>query len=103
MTLEILSRNPKKGSAHAPLLFVHGAYTGAWCWDEYFLPWFAERGFEAHAISLRGHGGTPAPGALDLAGIDDYVADLSVRLGLYRRLSDLVDRADVFAALGGTS
>jgi pimeloyl-ACP methyl ester carboxylesterase len=76
MTLEILSRAPKQRSSHAPLMFVHGAYTGAWCWDEYFLPWFAERGFEAHAVSLRGHGGSPAPGLLDLAGIDDYVADL---------------------------
>jgi pimeloyl-ACP methyl ester carboxylesterase len=76
MTLEILSRFPKARTTHAPLLFVHGAYTGAWCWDEYFLPYFAERGFEGHAVSLRGHGGSPVPGVLDLAGIDDYVADL---------------------------
>ena len=59
MTLEILSRLPKERTTHAPLLFVHGAYTGAWCWDEYFLPYFAERGFEAHAVSLRGHGASP--------------------------------------------
>ena len=78
MTLEILTRKPQRSSGRAPLLFVHGAYTGAWCWDEYFLPWFAQRGFETHAVSLRGHGGSPAPGMLDLAGIDDYVADLLV-------------------------
>ena len=76
MTLEVLSREAR-GSIHdCPLLFVHGAYTGAWCWDEYFLPWFARQGYDAHAVSLRGHGGSPAVGLLDLASIDDYVDDV---------------------------
>jgi len=39
-----------------PLLFVHGAAHGAWCWDEHFIPWFTERGFQAVALDLRGHG-----------------------------------------------
>ena len=39
-----------------PLLFVHGAYCAAWVWEEYFLPWFAQRGWNATAISLEGHG-----------------------------------------------
>jgi pimeloyl-ACP methyl ester carboxylesterase len=73
--LEILHRAPRQPARGAPLLFVHGAFLGAWCWDEYFLPWFAERGFDARAVSLRGHGGSPLPGPLDLAGLDDYVAD----------------------------
>ena len=51
MSLEILSRAPGERSRHAPLLFIHGAYLGAWCWDEYFLSWFAQHGFEAHALS----------------------------------------------------
>jgi pimeloyl-ACP methyl ester carboxylesterase len=76
MSLEILSRSPSGPARAAPLLFVHGAYTGAWCWDEYFLPWFAERGYEAHAVSLRAHAGSASEGMLDLAGLDDYVADL---------------------------
>ena len=75
MTLEILSRSPGAHRGKVPLLFVHGAFTGAWCWDEHFLPWFAEQGYEAHAVSLRGHGGSPVQGSLDLAGLDDYVAD----------------------------
>jgi pimeloyl-ACP methyl ester carboxylesterase len=75
MTLEILSRKPT-GRAHpVPLLFVHGAFVGAWCWGENFLPWFAQQGYDTHAVSLRGHGGSPARGPLDLAGLDDYVAD----------------------------
>jgi pimeloyl-ACP methyl ester carboxylesterase len=58
------------------LLFVHGAFAGAWCWDEFFLPWFAARGYDAHAVSLRGHGGSGGRGALDESSIADYVADV---------------------------
>src|ERR671933_570788 len=76
MSLEILTRTPAGTARPTPLLFIHGAYTGAWCWEEYFLPWFAERGYEAHAVSLRGHGASPVPGILDFAGMDDYVADV---------------------------
>ena len=76
MTLEIVSRRAVEESGRPPLLFVHGAYTGAWCWDEHFLPWFSRRGFDAHAVSLRGHGGSPAKGMLDLASVDDYVQDV---------------------------
>ena len=76
MTLEIISRKAAGEAKGPPLLFVHGAYTGAWCWDEHFLPWFARHGYDAHAVSLRGHGGSPVPGSLDLASVDDYVADV---------------------------
>jgi hypothetical protein len=41
-----------------PLLFVHGGYATAGCWDEYFLPWFSGRGFDCHALDLAGHGGS---------------------------------------------
>jgi pimeloyl-ACP methyl ester carboxylesterase len=75
LTLEILSRAPERRSHDVPLLFVHGAYTGAWCWDEYFLPWFSARGYPAYAVSLRGHGASPVSGPLDFAGLADYVAD----------------------------
>lgn len=57
-----------------PLLFVHGAYVGAWCWDAHFLSALADRGYTAHAVSLRGHG--ESGGCLATAGLDDFVADL---------------------------
>ena len=47
---------------HAPAVRGHGAYTAAWCWAENFLPWFAEQGWQAHAISLSGHGGSAGRG-----------------------------------------
>ncbi|GAA0619623.1 MULTISPECIES: alpha/beta hydrolase [Thalassospira] len=75
--LEIFRRSPtgKPKSKH-PLVFVHGAYTGAWCWNEHFLTWFADRGFETVAFSLRGHGGSGGRELRSLASIDDYVEDL---------------------------
>ena len=76
MRLEILTQPASGPSRPAPLLFVHGAFVAAWCWAEHFLPWFAARGWEAHAVSLRGHGASAGRDSLDFAGIDDYVADV---------------------------
>lgn len=74
--LEVITRRPA-GPAHpTPLLFVHGAFIGAWCWDEHFLPFFAERGFTAHALSLSGHGGSDGRAELDSLKIADYVRDV---------------------------
>jgi non-heme chloroperoxidase len=74
--LEILSRVPAAPTHSTPLLFVHGAFTGAWCWEEHFLPFFAEAGFAAHALSLSGHGHSRGRERLDSLSIADYVADV---------------------------
>ena len=74
--LEILSHRPAGRAAPTPLLFVHGAFAGAWCWDAYFLPWFAERGYAAHAVSLRGHGGSYGLDTIHGWSIQDYTDDV---------------------------
>jgi pimeloyl-ACP methyl ester carboxylesterase len=64
MHLEIISRKPQevtlpegeKAKRRPKLLFVHGICVGAWIWEKYFLPYFARHGYEAYALSLRGHG-----------------------------------------------
>jgi hypothetical protein len=55
--LELIStpRTAKYTKGLPPILFLHGAAHGAWCWAEHFLPWFAGRGCECHALSFRGH------------------------------------------------
>jgi len=58
------------------MVFVHGAFVGAWCWQEHFLGYFADRGYRAIAPSLRGHGQSESGGALSHAGIGEYVRDL---------------------------
>jgi pimeloyl-ACP methyl ester carboxylesterase len=85
MQLEILSSQPSSPSHPVPVVFVHGAWHGAWCWTEHFLPYFAERGYEAHALSLRGHGGSPGRERLRWTSLAEYVADVaSVLEGLPR-------------------
>jgi len=74
--LEILEAAPVKGRRARPLIFVHGAFAGAWCWSKFFLPYFAKKGFRACAVSLSGHGGSPGRERLDWLSIADYVRDL---------------------------
>lgn len=77
--LEILQARPPEGMAEkpVPLLFLHGAFAGAWCWVDRFLPYFAIRGYRCIAPSFRGHGGSGGVRTLDRYGIADYVADVS--------------------------
>lgn len=85
MRLEVISREPA-GEVHpTPLLFVHGANSGAWVWAEHFLPYFAARGYAAYALSLRGHGRSEGTERLRFARLRDYVADVEqVMAGLDR-------------------
>ncbi|MFO1323496.1 MAG: alpha/beta fold hydrolase [Burkholderiales bacterium] len=76
LKLEVRSKTPARASRKPPLLFIHGGYGDAWCWEPYFLPWFASRGWPAHALSLRGHGSSDGAEALFITGLDDYVADV---------------------------
>ena len=75
--LEVMVRTPAVPTAAPPLLFIHGAFTAAWCWAEHFLDFFAEEGFNCYAVSLSGHGGSRAKGSLDSLSIADYVADVA--------------------------
>lgn len=79
--LEILSVEPPQATDRPPLLFVHGAYTAAWCWSEHFLPFFAAAGFPCHAVSLSGHGTSRRRELLDSYSIDNYVDDVAEVVG----------------------
>ena len=74
--LEVVTRTPARLKHKTPLLFIHGAFTGAWCWEEHFLPFFAEAGYAAHALSLSGHGSSRGREKLDTLSIADYVDDV---------------------------
>ena len=81
MKLEILSKKPKGVSRAVPILFVHGAWHGAWCWEKHFLPHFAEKGYASFALSLRGHGNSERPPHFRWMRIADYVADMAKVVG----------------------
>jgi pimeloyl-ACP methyl ester carboxylesterase len=70
---------PRDGQA--PLLFVHGAFAGAWCWAEYFLPYFADAGYCCYALSLRGHGRSAGHSRISFHAVRNYVDDLEKAIG----------------------
>lgn len=75
--LELVHEAARGGvRAAPPLLFVHGAFCAAWCWQAHFMPWFAERGFDCWALSLEGHGDSDGHHYLSAISIEDYRRNL---------------------------
>ncbi|MHB2209670.1 alpha/beta hydrolase [Methylobacterium sp. CM6257] len=74
--LEIIDRKPRTARYPQRLLFVHGISVGAWIWDENILPYFAEAGFEAYAVSLRGHGASQGHERIATWRLADYTRDV---------------------------
>lgn len=72
---EVLSREPAQPSARPPLLFVHGACHGAWCWQDW-MDAAAERGWASHAVSLRGHGASGGHAQIGRWKLRDYTHDV---------------------------
>lgn len=84
--LEVIDKGSCTKAHPGALLFVHGVGHGAWCWDEHFLDFFADRGYRALAVSLRGHGNSPSSKPLRSCSLADYVDDVgSVADGLPAR------------------
>lgn len=52
--IHVETHQPERRSRKPPLLLVHGALGGSWLWTE-MAAFLAERGWEAHAMNLRGH------------------------------------------------
>lgn len=46
------------------------------CWDEHFLDFFADKGFRAVAVSLRGYGASSLSQRLNSVSVADYVDDV---------------------------
>lgn len=77
MNLEILKAIPASDVRSTPILFVHGMWHAAWCWEEHFLPYFAEHGYAAYALSFRGHGSSEGRERLRWISFADYVFDIA--------------------------
>jgi pimeloyl-ACP methyl ester carboxylesterase len=76
MNLEVFSQQPLQALSKTPVLLVHGAWHGAWCWKMHFADYLAQQGFQVHAISLRGHGNSEGRQRLRWTGVADYVDDV---------------------------
>jgi pimeloyl-ACP methyl ester carboxylesterase len=75
MNLEVITKRPEHITHPMPLLFIHGAWHGAWCWEN-FLPYFADHGYEVYALSLRGHGQSEGRDNIRWFSVHDYVSDV---------------------------
>ena len=76
MNLEIISKYPAGEPRPTPLLFIHGTLHTAACWDAHFLDYFAQHGYAAHAVNLRGHGKSEGREKLRWTRIADFVEDV---------------------------
>lgn len=74
--LHLLHQPAAKPTDRPPLLFVHGGYVHAGCWEINFLPFFAAQGFDCYALDLSGHGLSEGRMRLDSFGLDDYLDDV---------------------------
>jgi pimeloyl-ACP methyl ester carboxylesterase len=64
---------PERRSRRRPLYYLHGELAGSWLWEQY-LRYFAQRGWEGHALNLRAHfWSETAP--LEELSLDGYVED----------------------------
>jgi pimeloyl-ACP methyl ester carboxylesterase len=73
--LEIIKAKAK-GQPKGSIVFIHGAWHGAWCWQDNFLPYFAAQGYDCYAPSLRGHGKSDSNKNLKWLTISDYTEDV---------------------------
>jgi pimeloyl-ACP methyl ester carboxylesterase len=74
--LELVEAWPEGPQAGAPILFLHGAFGGAWMWREIFMPYFARRGRASLAVSVRGHGTSEGRADLKTCHLAHYLDDV---------------------------
>jgi pimeloyl-ACP methyl ester carboxylesterase len=73
--LEVIDKGSVSAAHPVPLLFVHGGWHSASCWAN-FVDFFADSGYRAVAMSLRGHGGSPTTKRFHACSIGDYADDV---------------------------
>jgi pimeloyl-ACP methyl ester carboxylesterase len=67
---------PVRAPARGRVLLVHGMWGGSWYWG-YLLRRFAEAGWDAWAVNLRGHHGSDPGAEVGGLSVRDYVADVT--------------------------
>ena len=77
MAIEIISKQHESSTGKPSIVFIHGACMGAWVWEDNFMKFFFEEGFDVFALSLSHHGKSDAPGKLRWTSIKQYVKDLA--------------------------
>ncbi len=76
MKLECYPNSLASIDSNSPVVFVHGAWHGAWCWQMKFVPYFESKGIQTVSFSFRNHGKSEKKKWLNCVTIQDYVDDL---------------------------
>jgi len=77
MGINLIQGKPPTPIKEAPaLVFIHGAWHGAWCWEENFFPYFTAKGIECYAFDLPLHGKDKDKSGINKLRIADYVVHL---------------------------
>ncbi|MGC1377365.1 MAG: alpha/beta fold hydrolase [Anaerolineales bacterium] len=77
--IERVVYTPRNRRFETPIIMQHGMWHGAWCWQawqELFAIW----GWETHAHSLPGHGGSPAQRPVRWATLNYYFEFLKAEI-----------------------
>ena len=72
------------------ILFVHGAWHGAWCWEEHFVNLFSVQGFECHTFNLPLHDKPGKVKGINKLSLGDYVDALSAEVKKLDRLPIII-------------
>lgn len=78
--VNLVERAPGTPRQLPPLLFLHGAWHGAWCWTK-FLDFFSNEGYRCFTLELEGHGDTPRPANFDRRRVSSHLGMLREALG----------------------
>lgn len=73
-----------------PILFVHGAWHGAWCWEKYFFKIFQDSGFKCYAFDLPKHDKSGKIKGINSLSITDYVNALKTEVNKLDRLPIII-------------
>ena len=73
---------PEKPKFKAPLVLVHGLWTGSWCWQSWATH-LSNLGWECYAVNFRGRFEEKPLQALKTLSFDDCVRDLANMLGSF--------------------
>lgn len=55
------------------VLFVHGAWHGAWCWEKYFTSYLSKNGYTCHTFNLPSHNEPGKVKGINSLSMHDYV------------------------------
>ena len=82
----------------APILFIHGSFHAAWCYEENYLDFFSGLGHQCYAISLRGTSTTGMP-PLDpgeVVRMEQHVSDVKCALSSMKAsMSERMEGMDI--------